>query len=436
MYEKRSADSSLGAKHCLPVAIVALLAAAVLFDSASSWLRGWQPSGGYVLFVCIVGAAGAGFAGSLLVLVASAGRRWLRAHWSQLTLVVFSTGTAVVAAEWGVGRHGELFGLPTPHSRGAFVEKQFEPRPDLLPGIQGTKHYTTNSLGIRGPEVQLGSEVLRVLSVGGSTTEEVYLDDTETWPVRLGLLLGRMLGREVWAGSLAISGYTSVEHLDLLSRPKLPGEPGVVVLTLGLNDFLRSLNGSLDRGTPPRWRNSSLVRLAYDLHRRAFLRRLLYLQEDPAAESLIERRRRRARADRVAQLPELAEYLADFEARVRSLAHHCRRLGARCYFVSQPTAWTSGVAGADVESLWWLGELEGGAFLVPSALRAGMDRFNEALIRTCETEGMGCLDLRDLDGRSQLFYDDCHFNELGSSVVADRVATELASSLSKFEERR
>src|SRR5216117_3122803 len=51
-----------------------------------------------------------------------------------------------------------------------------------MPGIDGTIEFTVNSLGLRGPEVDLDKVELRILCVGGSTTESLFVTDKLSWP--------------------------------------------------------------------------------------------------------------------------------------------------------------------------------------------------------------------------------------------------------------
>ena len=60
----------------------------------------------------------------------------------------------------------------------------FEPAPDVMPGIDGVSVYTTNEVGIRGDPYPSEGRYT-ILTIGGSSTECAYLDDTEAWPYLL-----------------------------------------------------------------------------------------------------------------------------------------------------------------------------------------------------------------------------------------------------------
>src|SRR5262245_28284081 len=58
--------------------------------------------------------------------------------------------------------------------------------PGIFHGVAPVAHLHINSRGIRGSEWSRNrSQEYRILAVGGSTTESLYLDDARTWPALL-----------------------------------------------------------------------------------------------------------------------------------------------------------------------------------------------------------------------------------------------------------
>ena len=75
------------------------------------------------------------------------------------------------------------------------LTRWFQPLPDIMPGIKGPAHVTTNSLGLRGRELDTTApQEFRILAIGGSTTECLYLDDAATWPALVEQILTRRRG--------------------------------------------------------------------------------------------------------------------------------------------------------------------------------------------------------------------------------------------------
>lgn len=404
-----------------PAALAALLSGPVLLllDTAVALLRGWEPRAGTPR--ALATACLAALALGLAVAALPPGRRLLERRWAALVTLAISAAVSLLAAEAAARLLPRWMGGPLAHSRGPGVHRVFRPDPHLISGIHGDSYYTTSSLGIRGGEIPPG-DALRFLCVGGSTTECTYLDDAETWPH---LTMERLAtaGHPVWTGNLGISGYTTIEHLDFLEgAPALPADGALFLV--GINDFIRYLNGSIETGPRPLWRRSTLVRSVLSFHRRAFLRRLLYEVEDPTGASLVERRRVRREARDAGRLPSLDKALREYGERIAGLGRECRRRRLRCHFLTQPVLWRENLSLSAVAT-FWMGEDAEGRFYSPRELRRGMDLYNATLLDTCARHGLSCIDLGALHGREEVFYDDCHFTETGAREVARIVSAHL-----------
>ena len=61
-------------------------------------------------------------------------------------------------------------------------------------------------------------------------------------------------------------------------------------------------------------------------------------------------------------------------------------------------------------------------------LAAGIKKYNDRMIKICKSRGVEYIDLAELLPRNtQTFYDDVHFNENGSRMVADQLLKYLSS---------
>ena len=61
------------------------------------------------------------------------------------------------------------------------MSRTFVPAPEVMPGVSGESKFRTNSQGLRADEPP-AQNVHRILTLGGSTTECLYLDQSEAWP--------------------------------------------------------------------------------------------------------------------------------------------------------------------------------------------------------------------------------------------------------------
>jgi lysophospholipase L1-like esterase len=349
-----------------------------------------------------------------------------------------------------------LLRLAAPERAGFFVwppgmQRTFHPSAGMMPGVEGPSRFLVNSIGLRGREPTPDAHP-RILCVGGSTTECLYLDQEESWPV----LVERALGSAAWVANAGVSGRLSRDHVLQLEHllPLLPGLERVVLL-LGVNDLMLLLGqgqGYDPRGLEvPEIRAEALERAFEIVPRGAraapFPRSTeLWRQCVPRLKRLFERGQvqdeaggvyrtwrahRREASHWLADLPDLGPGLSEYRRNVELLTRISREHGARPLFLTQPCLWSDALS-AEEEALLWMGGVgdyqarPGAAYYTSAALARGMRIYNEALLATCAELGADCLDLAAaLPRDTTVFYDDVHFNEAGARRVAELVAAAL-----------
>lgn len=339
----------------------------------------------------------------------------------------------------------------------------FYPRPEVLPGVGPRSVFSINERGIRGRLPGPDGEY-RVLAVGGSTTECLYLDDADAWPA----LVERGLGaaspaRAPWVGNAGKSGMTSRDHVVTLDRltADLPSVDVALVL-VGVND----LTFALSRGpsappplpiTDPAAERAQLLNAfavrpgraqdaagegdpwykrtaLYQLAKSARPRPRSSVAQDARGDVYARWRAHRRSASRVLDEPaDLGPALVEYRRNLHVLADVAERRGVALVLMTQPVLWREGLS-PEAESLLWLGgvgnfqERPNMPYYSARALAAMMDRFNRVMLDVCAERALDCLDLaaevpRDLSA----FYDDCHFTKRGSVLVAEAVTAHLRS---------
>lgn len=140
------------------------------------------------------------------------------------------------------------------------VSYRFDPS-RLYPSRETTATYTRNEWGLRGSTADLSA--IDLITVGGSTTDQRYLDDSTTWQAVAERELRKGRRRLVFANA-GVDGQSTVGHLFSLRHwfPLLPGlHPRVVLFYVGINDILKpddrdAYDGSLDATS---WRMKSIL---------------------------------------------------------------------------------------------------------------------------------------------------------------------------------
>jgi lysophospholipase L1-like esterase len=332
----------------------------------------------------------------------------------------------------------------------------FNPEPGAMPGVGQHNRFTTNSLGIRGDELSAGDDY-RMLTLGGSTTECLYLDDSEAWPHMLQQRLNEYQSEvKVWVGNIGKSGHSTRDHLlqmELLV-PRYP-EIDAVILLVGANDLLvhlRSDEGS-PSGSPEALGDREQLLLhaftEFPLRGKSFFERTRIWRgiarltermkatrqvavQDRAGSALTIWRRARRSAPKIGELPDLSAAIEEYKENLRAIADIGQRYGIRTILITQPTMWQSDVP-PELDRLLLMGARGGfpiaNTYYTVDALTQALRAYNTALWSICSELSLDCVDLTPLLPQdTSVFYDDFHFNESG----ADKVATALAKQLVRW----
>ena len=366
-------------------------------------------------------------------------------------LALLGVGLGLVLAELLVSarfREVHAYHVWWPH-----LEKTFQVAPGVMPGVSGETHFRVNSLGLRGDELDDEHDV-RMLAVGGSTTECLFLDQEDAWPQIVQDELNRRCGEHrTWIGNAGKSGLNSRDHVVLVKHllPQLEGIDRVILL-MGVNDM--TLRLAQDEGYDPLFlerRGSNRMFLlrsfqqlpieleasSHPIERMALWRWLgrvkdgwlpeHQLQDDAGLVHDQWRAHRRQAAALRDALPDLSTSLEEYRRNAETIVDLCRSRGVEVLLLTQPCVWSEDLS-PEMQSLLWLGGIGefmtelGCDYYTVAALRAGLETYNRTLVAVAEERGVECLDLAAaLESDEDAFYDDVHLNVAGSHKVAASV---------------
>lgn len=275
-----------------------------------------------------------------------------------------------------------------------------------IPGLDSIIHYSVNGLGFRGEEFpDSPDDYYKIITVGGSTTENSMQDDKKTWPELLGNKL-KESNEKIWINNGGIAGATTYGHNILMDDYILKLKPDMVIFLIGINDrgksdFSKEDGNLIDREesfTRKLVKSSEVANLINNLVLMYKTKKVdighnfgkdgkpkyVGIQPNPEVDST-----------RLAEV--LSPHIQPAEGyakRVSQLAEKCIKNDIKPVFVTQPLVYG------------------GEAWKV-------MEFYNHKVMELCESEGWDCIDLGELmakDGR--FFYDAMHFTNEGSQEVA------------------
>lgn len=327
------------------------------------------------------------------------------------------------------------------------LHKVFHPDSSVFYGIKGPSQFTINELGYRGPIVQPYKP--NYMCLGGSTTECLYLDNTETWPY----LLGKYTGLNV--GSIGKSGCTTREHYLHMKYyvSQLKHVKGVIIM-VGLNDLMKRLsrdtlfendfrfnaaaedsmvkNIFLTHQNRVWWQRTGLYRL-YQRIKQANNKSVQWkIQDDNGTIFTTWRAYRKQATSLRDTLPDLTQALNEYTRNLELIYLQAQQQQLQLILVNQAALYQQHML-PYYEHLLWMGGIgnfqqqAGHAYYSSAALQQGLAQYNQRLQQFCEGRaGVKYIDLASaLPSDTSVFYDDCHFNEQGAQRVAQVISKHL-----------
>lgn len=335
----------------------------------------------------------------------------------------------------------------------------FDAAENIPNGVTFPSRMTINASGMRG-DLPNDDHGYRILAVGGSTTICVYLDDSQAWPFLLQQDLNRSLGRdEVWVGNVGRPGHRTDHHI-LQMEKLLDQHPDIdmVVSLVGINDLITTLpfSGGNRANAPVQTERQMLV-MSFSLfpgwdddtpwYQRNLFGRINRLSTwrplpgtaklqpmDANGDFVATLRGYRERAGRFRHAPpDLRVQRAEYAKNLSRMADVAESRNVRLLLVTQPALWSEELT-ADERKLLWAGGppffrlRDGATYLSAEALASAMTSFNDTLLKVCRERNLECLDAAvRMERTTDNFYDDAHFTEKGSAILAGLISDYLLS---------
>jgi lysophospholipase L1-like esterase len=301
------------------------------------------------------------------------------------------------------------------------------------PGITAPQRITTDERGYRvTPRVNYERKVgIRIVAIGGSTTEEMGLDDEATWTHRVQVALAKELGQTIEVINTGVSGLRTRHHIATLRRI-LPLQPDLVLFLVGINDWhfdTYTRFGSFRIVDRQRFPDTVLGRVARTQYGRLFSPPPVPRVETATAIVDPLRLRSLEREPKISWFPETAseQYLGNLE-RISAI---CRQNDLTCVFLTQPNAYAEG-ASQDIKDLFWMTPSNAPYTLTFESLVHLARLYNRALIDFAIQHHHPFCDVAAQVGpTTEYFTDEVHFTIAGAARVAEIVTPCLVPLMAK-----
>ncbi|MFN7972308.1 MAG: SGNH/GDSL hydrolase family protein [Acidobacteriota bacterium] len=304
-----------------------------------------------------------------------------------------------------------------------------------LPGVTGVHTFSTNNMGFRGDPLVTPKPAgeTRVFLVGGSSTECLYLDDSESLDRVLQNELGRIApGKTVKVYNAGKSGDASDDHVSMIVHRIVHLSPDLLVVFCGINDLTRAIYGYdyLHRVVPDARPLTFLDDVAMAATELQIPRRIYRVAHAHDEKSLLEgftaksnyREKVRVRDAHAPSDKAPREDLDPYRENLLTIAGVAQAHGVKLVFMTQQTTW----GGPDPEAAGWQWMLLRDVRYRPDRMDAAMSRYNDVMREVAATRGIPVYDLaREIPKTLDDFYDDVHFNVAGARTAGRGLASFL-----------
>ncbi len=330
------------------------------------------------------------------------------------------------------------------------LEYVFFPNSSIFHGISGESVFTINSLGYRGIKFKEHENEYRILIVGGSTSESLYLDNEEAWPY---LLMNELKetkdNKKVITMNIGKSGHGLRNNILALKYLPKDYEPDLIIMLTGANDMLFKL--SRKEGWEPfnenefnntesytfsvypgyTWKST----IIYNVYKVLDLKFKKIKPQDGIGNTLVENRLKRKNAKNwINETPDLNLALEDYERNLKRVINLSKEKNITLIFLTQPYLWKENMTQEEDASLWMTNDF-GEIYYPTETMIYSIDAFNKRLLKVCKNnKDIFCIDLdKDVPKTLDYFYDDMHFNENGARFVSEKLSLYIKENLLEFK---
>ena len=295
--------------------------------------------------------------------------------------------------------------------------------------------YSRNSLGLRGEEMPAKqNEWIKIITIGGSTTECSYNSDSLTWPELLKNKLRKRVAPNIWINNAGLDGTSTFGHIILLKDHIVNLHPDYVIFLTGVNDMEEKAMGGFDTYHSDEWDTKSIKGFLRTLILKTEIGALienLYRSRIAYRKGLTHREVNYAKANRIVldsvaisiEVDAQSEYLSAYRKRILTLDSICEANNIKAIFLTQPSlfaSFTDTPTGLDFTTL----EITTGR----NAVTQGkiLQRYNDVLLQLASEGKIKTINLAlAMPKDSRYFYDYTHYTSVGTKIVAQIVCDSI-----------
>ena len=345
-----------------------------------------------------------------------------------------------------------------------------------LPGLSPVITYDRNEIGLRSISMrsrQKPTDTFRILCLGASTTDQPTQNTSDTWSGILETMLNQRYADtkyHIEVGAYGRGG-DKILHRFLWAVKNVPSlEPDMVIILEGINDLcfnggpgyyypgfhdqlnayanqnitgsdmiLHHIEGQFGLNMCSSFglrKISQIARRASNLRRNLMLRKATSTGKAKEWHSAAMPILRQEYKDALYResVKRKNDPVQEFHDGIQGLTALLKTEGIPGLVLSQPVLWKLDMTSDEQALLWfWVEATEGRVRASTTWLRNEMDRYNQIQKEAAEINLMVFLDLAEHVPRTtEMFFDDCHFTDKGSRLVAETLFPIVTKMIDDF----
>jgi lysophospholipase L1-like esterase len=310
-----------------------------------------------------------------------------------------------------------------------------------MPGFDGINTISTDERGFRttGFVRCNPKNPYRIFAIEGSTTEEIFVDNHETWTARLENILKIGVEETIEVINTGVSGLRAKHHLStLLNTEQL--NPDLYIFLLGVNDWNHHIKNeySADQADIKLTvMYSGLIKI-----KNIITQNIIHQNKSPNYNAIYgatvkefgeyysSQNNSLTNADvRTLRFSEVSE---NYVSAMQKISQRCSGKYYQCLFVSQPSAFSTEITDELRTRLWMTPRNEEYTLDLESLIQIA-DLYNSWLRDFTQRNDFPFCDLAaQIEPSTKYLYDDVHFNEHGSLEVSELIANSINKQIGKI----
>jgi lysophospholipase L1-like esterase len=315
---------------------------------------------------------------------------------------------------------------------------------NVMPGFTGISNISTDSLGFRTTKKInykfKDKDIYRVFMIGGSTTEQIYLDDKKTSAALLEnfLELGNK-SKKIEVINTGVSGLRAEHHYATFEQI-LKYSPDLVIFMMGINDMYSDIkefvknNEKKEEGNLARfdfsksilWKTCKnlldIILFSYKKKDANLFNSIQYNSIEYVDGSYYSKQnnslaKKNKKKVNIEKISDHYQFWLDHIIKLCNL----KKKTTKCLIVNQASAYKNDVS-ENLQKLFWMTPPNQNYTLQLDNLIKLMKLYNNYLISYSDKNKINNCDISNsLPPSTEYFYDDNHFNESGAKLAAQKI---------------